>query len=535
MGNLDVINIDRCEPGYVDHQFEIGRYLIWMLTCPVILYQYCNMLMFFGGKVISQRRINFLIITDLAQLAMGVYGGAVPHLLKGKIAIVLAFLFGVAMVYNLLEITLSHLSYFPRALHLELYASISLLLFSWGIFPAMFCLSLPTIGMITGAHARIGFAVGDLLAKNLFGISMWYLTWVLLLPLKQANLEKMGAKDVLDKLDHTDLSTVRHLDPLAHESGDNTTASKILDRDASNFFSALNSDPNSNADMTVLVIENRPASQKLISYMFEKENVSVVFAFDFNTAIPTLRREHSEMYDAILINLEMAEKAKPEATNLRNVALKDPYFLPIIGYSFDQFDLNKFSVGKCVCDDVVKHALDERGFVELIAHWTKVTEFRRTREETAQAEKEHANSSPRLHHHHRRHRHYRAYVDKVRSEPTSPGGAFTISEIEHDLMDPLYSPRHVPEPEDHQLLMEQPGENEEAHHEEADSNTISRDQRNGISRHHDEEAEAHIGTDSPTSDRQRRRSSFSVQQAMVERGTSSPPPASRVSFWDDAH
>jgi len=337
---------------------------------------------------------------------MGIYAGSTPFESKGKVALGLSFVLGSFVGFTLFDITKNHLPHFPKALHLDLKLSFALFLGSWTLFPIIFVLSWPPIAKISFSQANIGFALGDLLAKNLFGIVMWYVTWKLLLPLKMESLKVMGKDEKVQNVDHTDLSVARHLDPLAHENEAGIrsfVAGNILGRSGGAFHEPQFNDDGTlvSPDLNMLIVESHPAYQKLLTYMFEKENVSVVFAFDFETAIPSLSREHCERYDCILINLDNATRNPKAAANLKQVASKDPYFLSIIGYSLE--GSNSKDSKREFCDDVARHPLDERSFADLIMHWRQASELKRSQAEMILAQKEHALSSPRVHTHQRRH------------------------------------------------------------------------------------------------------------------------------------
>lgn len=152
-----------------DRTVPVFRYVSWLTTCPIIL-KVLVTIMTEPGKRPDQNLILQLMIGITWIELLGFMGNLYEGLFKDS-CIVLAILCCLIMYYVIFQTWANNKSRLDRLK--ERYELILLLLLSWLIFPAFYILGPNMMNIVNNQISVIGHVVGDLLAKNLWGMLAW--------------------------------------------------------------------------------------------------------------------------------------------------------------------------------------------------------------------------------------------------------------------------------------------------------------------------------------------------------------------------
>jgi len=276
-------------------EVAIGRYLFWIMTCPVIIANINILLNIMTPEDVELSRISFMMVKDIVLMSFGVLGAIQTEPALKWTFIMGSFAIGGALMYDLYHLVKSKMPLFKS---LEgncwnwILVVMSTFSLSWGIFPLLYVLGPPGLKLIGPQGDRIGHAVGDLFAKNLFGFTCWYVRFVVFAP-------------------HT--KRLRAARAVAPYRRGQISASKLAQLEA------LSSDKKKRGDINrkhsrIVIIEPRIELQRLFSLMLSEASIQIEFAFDLATASKIVRREKIGFFDGMLINLGVAFNNRGETT-----------------------------------------------------------------------------------------------------------------------------------------------------------------------------------------------------------------------------
>lgn len=336
----------------------LGRYLVWVSTCPTILFGFLAVFSLMGPPV-KPSKINFMVMKDLITLAAGVMSTfQTNNALKGFF-LAIAVLVASGFLYELWVLEKVRHAYFEGKLWYWLRGTTLVFLTSWGIFPLLFFIGPPVLNISSFNGDVIGHAIGDLLAKNLFGFLLWWMRYKVILP----HLEGKGIET----------STIEVYNPGFQKTTDTvgrTSALVVPRKTKDTKYHAFK-------HTQVLVVESSIAYQRLIMYVLEEIGVDYVMAFDVVQAKQYLRRGHLDDFDAVLVNLSRYWSAPAEMTELKAHCTTSPFNIPVLGYSFDASEEHMLQREESECrmtNAVVLQMLDEAYVGNLVRNWKATAE-----------------------------------------------------------------------------------------------------------------------------------------------------------------
>jgi len=336
---VDVVHSD----GSVLH-LALGRYLNWIMTCPVILANTEGLIFIFRPEELTVPRITFLLMKDLLLISFGILASmqnddALKYTFVGVAFIISGFLVK-EILQDLFE-NKRFLIQYENAWE-SVVAIFCLFFVSWGVFPVLYLIGPPCFNLISESTDIIGHACADLFAKNLLGVSIWFTRFNIMAP-------------ALRQFKNENRSVVPRGITNAHLISKHENSRKLFSR----------------RKTLILVVDQRPEVQRLFNYMMEQVDVFCEFAFDLDSAKKMIKKEPNGTYTAVLINLEKKfdDEGRFHATFKRR-----PFFLPVLGYTFDDEYLelllsNEESQLARKCDGIIEQPLDHVHVAEQILLW----------------------------------------------------------------------------------------------------------------------------------------------------------------------
>lgn len=186
-------------------RFALGRYLSWLMTCPVIIIQYMRLYSTFGPGY-DVHKTNSLVVKDLVMNILGIYSVLAQNdILKyclysaGKTTLepsvqILGFLqrqdsnaalkgciLWALLIRDLYGQYLLRRGYFHEKDRTYMHMLTISFIGAWLVFPFLHILGGNMTGVISPQVEAVGFAIGDLTSKNMFGLFAWYIKYVILM------------------------------------------------------------------------------------------------------------------------------------------------------------------------------------------------------------------------------------------------------------------------------------------------------------------------------------------------------------------
>ena len=184
-GNLAGINFHIVRLGSGVY-LELGTYLYWVLACPVILLQYTHVLSQFGPEQ-DHLATNKFIVLDVLMVMMGVLTAVSTDDTLRWTFFVISMSFGAVLFINIIRLCKRRLAYYPPTTHAWLRAYLALFLAAWCLYPLVFVLGPATSNRVLSIEQSVTLnALLDIPAKAGFSLMTWYIRWIILEPIVQA-------------------------------------------------------------------------------------------------------------------------------------------------------------------------------------------------------------------------------------------------------------------------------------------------------------------------------------------------------------
>ncbi|CAK9108303.1 Uncharacterized protein SCF082_LOCUS50377 [Durusdinium trenchii] len=348
-------------------ELALGRYLFWIMTCPVIISNLCILVNTLTPSDLDFGDTTFVMVKDIVLMNFGILGAFQTDTFLKATFITLAFLTSFWMLFDLWNEMMAKKKYFVP--HKGAWAWIKLVaaLFvsTWAIFPVLYVLGPPMLNIISPAADHIGHAIGDLFAKNFSGFVSWYVRWIYLAPF---------ADQARDK---------RAISPYHSSTAEIMLGSVGSKRRKKPLLGATY--------LRVLVVEPKVEMQRLFFLLLKEANVDVEFAFNLAGAEKQLKRERLGVFDVCMVNLGRQVGHEVAMQKFRAKFRSKPYYLPILGYTLDGDMLLSLLENeereKLLCDGLIHHILDEWHIAELVQHWTNTAKHWKDIDLTADIER----------------------------------------------------------------------------------------------------------------------------------------------------
>jgi len=341
-------------------QLALGRYLFWIMTCPVIISNVNTLLNIFTPDDIDLPKITFMMCKDIILMCFGILGAVQTSESLKWTFIVFSFLVGGWLLRDIFRTMFRKKSFFtPYERCWEwIILVMTVFLFSWGVFPVLYMIGPPALNLTSPEADKIGHACGDLFAKNFFGFTCWYVRYVVL---------DEHVKNFKNSRAVTPYGSVpKHV---IYGGGSQRKRKPMLGR----------------KHLHVIVVEQKIELQRLFTLMMQEAGVICHFAFDLKMAARMLKREHLGTFTAVLIDLDVAKESRVLTQRFRVNFRKKPYYVPVLGYSFSAGPIAEKD--DSLCDGVINHVLDESHIAELVEHWGHASEHWKELDATAEMER----------------------------------------------------------------------------------------------------------------------------------------------------
>lgn len=344
---------------------QLGTYLYWVLSCPVILLQYSHVLSQFGPEQ-DHGSTNKFIVLDVLMVMMGVLTAVSTDDTLRWTFFVISMAFGAVLFVNIIRLCKRRLAYYPPTTHAWLRAYMALFLASWCLYPFVFLLGPATKSSVLSIDASVTLnAFLDIFAKAGFSLMTWYIRWIILEPIVQAENRTTAKYNPFVSLslsfNASQANNSKQFDlgklELAGACGCHFHGISIC----SNVYSVL------------VIVEAHYAYQRLLMLLLDHENISIQLSHDLNGALKILQRNPSLRPDAIMVDLTYCWQDPEELDQFRKIVGADPYNIPVLGYTFDEiYDENKFnSFASRYCNGIIRHAHDHRHILRIVEHHRK--------------------------------------------------------------------------------------------------------------------------------------------------------------------
>lgn len=349
-----VLNVE--DPDNSTHfQFMLGRYIFWMLTCPMIISNLCVLLNILTPDMLDLGHITLLMVKDIFLMCFGILGAAQSTMGIKAAFVSASFLFAAWLAYDIINLAIARRKYFMAHQYCWNWMIVVIVLFmvSWTVFPVLFVVGPPLLDISSSGADQIGHAVGDLFAKNCFGFVVWYVRFVVLEPYTTRNAMHRSVSPYASNLSSKQIKL--------GEISDEALRTKRIRRHIGRRSPA------------VLIVEPRIEMQRLFSLMLNQAGIITEFAFDINMAVHMLKRDHLGTYHVVFVNLSVPTEKRVEIQRFRSHYHRKPYYLPVLGFTFEEDHmvevLEREERQRTICDGVIRHILDENHIYELVVHW----------------------------------------------------------------------------------------------------------------------------------------------------------------------
>jgi len=307
------------------------------------------------GPVLHHDRVVYQVLKDIALMVLGVLAATQEDELLKYVFFAIAWSIAFWLIYDVSVWKKQCREAFPE--HLGTYMSYAFWWFmaTWTIFPLLYCLGPSIFNVISGPGDQIGHAIGDLLAKNMFGFLVWWTRFKIIKPYME---------------EHPDMF------PIA-TGAEKLISSKVVDSSGQPLKSGTSA-PQTDAFpiCSILVVEPNFAYQRLIMYIAKDCNIEATMVQSISDAIGVFKRDKLDRYDMVLTNISNLDEVRDELAGFRQSFGVAPYFFPVLGYSLEEDP--DLSIQKCLqaeeeqptCTDAILHfMLDARYVGEMCSVW----------------------------------------------------------------------------------------------------------------------------------------------------------------------
>lgn len=357
----------------------IGRYLFWMMTCPVIISNVNILLNLMTPDDLELGHVTFMMVKDIVMIAFGVLAAMQKNVTLKWIFNLASYFVCFWLVVDLLAMIREKKKHFivhERCWEWVL-AVMTYFFFAQSLFIFLYAFGPPCFNLMGPDGDKIGHSVGDLFAKNLFGFFAWYVRFVVLEPFVKR------------------IRSARAVTPFQRGS-DAMAPHKMRN------VSFLNRKTNSKRTKAgpraprVLIVEPRIEIQRLFMFILRDAGIEGEIAFDLETASKIVRRDPLTHYDAIVLNLTIAFENRVDTQKFRMHFRRKPFYLPLLGYCFDDTSygplVEREEVERNLSDGFIRHILDEGHLYDVVTHWREASSHWRGIDDSADMER-------RLHQH----------------------------------------------------------------------------------------------------------------------------------------
>ncbi|GBG23965.1 Programmed cell death protein 2 [Hondaea fermentalgiana] len=372
-------------------QVALGRYIVWMVTCPVMLFGFFGLISMLGPNV-EPVKVNFMVMKDLLVMAFGVTATFQENQTVQYIFLACAITTVLVFMTDVYYLERVRQEYFAQGdLLVWLHGITALLFISWGIFPLMYFLGPPVLNIMSHEGDVIGHAIGDLIGKNLFGFGMWYMRYNKLLPYiqSQGNAVCVYTGYELDPESHM----VRYSTHMVVPTPEHDEEEGESEKEKSRVW-------NAEQRVKILIIEPAVSFQRLFMYMLKDVNVDAEMALDLNHAKSILRRGRVDDFETILVNLTTHFDRPNALKEFKKIVSEEPFQVPVLGYTFDDnclAMLEKEDKRNELTHGIVHHVLDEVFLGDLVRHWAQTSYLWRETSRAREVESEIRRSASSLH------------------------------------------------------------------------------------------------------------------------------------------
>ena len=207
-------------------------------------------------------------------------------------------------------------SKFPDDARYMLRITSALFFLSWGSFPTLYLIGPPGFNLVSQEYDVALHSLADILSKNLFGFSAWYVRWNLV----NNQLDENG-KLVLSRK-----ATISARLRAKASQGGTTLSEEDITQAKKNPF-------------TVLLFTSNSLVYKLMSMMLEKVDVTMYTAPNIPTAKTIMSSLPCDSFDAVIVVPGFIPES--ESRYLREFSefiCQPPYKIPMLGVYFDEGD-----------------------------------------------------------------------------------------------------------------------------------------------------------------------------------------------------
>ncbi|GBG24569.1 Hypothetical Protein FCC1311_007882 [Hondaea fermentalgiana] len=351
--NLDV----RADVNSEEHfEFALGRYIFWMMCCPVIISNMCVLLHLFVPDLLDMGKTIFMMVKDIFMICFGMLGAAQTEPALKGVFVGAATLIALWLAYDMIKLAAMRKKHFVAhsegAWNWIIFALLTFFV-SWTFFPVLYFIGPPVFNLVDEATDKIGDAVGDLFAKNMCGFLVWYVRFVVLEPYTSRYAAQHAVSPYASNLTAKQIK----MGDISEDALKQRRIRRTIGR----------------RSPAVLIIEPRIEMQRLFSLMLNQTGIITEFAFDVNMAVNMLKRDHLGTYHVIFVNLSVSAEKRVDIQRFRTHYHRKPYYLPVLGYTFEEENmvdvLEREERQRTICDGVIRHILDENHIYELVSHW----------------------------------------------------------------------------------------------------------------------------------------------------------------------
>jgi len=318
----------------------LGRYFSWLLTCPVIIMQLMKVHGAVGYKLAKEQE-NFMVVLDQVMIVAGAFGAESEGIQKW-VFFCISCGAGMGLFASIFLVIRNNYVNFPEDVKRPIVMLHCLYFFSWLVYPALWVLGEPGLKLIDIHIDAIAHAFGDLLAKNVFGFSAWYIRWVYLdddFTVNTGRILQTRGKNV----------------GLSQNEKFGLSAAELLNAE--------------NAPYNVLLLDKSILVHKTVVMMMERVGVEISIAFDFQHAKDHLREQPSYLYDAVFV-VPDHYTTKEEKENLKAFSefiCSSPFKIPMLGLYFHNKGKLK-NPGEYV-HGIIERPLDEMAVMRDLYQW----------------------------------------------------------------------------------------------------------------------------------------------------------------------
>ncbi|GBG24568.1 Hypothetical Protein FCC1311_007872 [Hondaea fermentalgiana] len=377
-GTTDFLYIPVVDHAGVTFDLAIGRYLFWMMTCPVIISNVNILLNIMTPDDIELPQVTFMMVKDIVMIAFGVLAAMQQNITLKWIFNLASYFVCFWLVADLIVLMNEKKKFFMVyercwewifAVMIYFFCAQSLFIFLYAVGP-------PCFNIMGPDGDRIGHSVGDLFAKNLFGFFAWYVRFVVLDPhVKRIRGARAVSPYQTRPVTATDQTSNRVSFLGRKTNTKKTTAGPRPPR--------------------LLIVEPKIELQRLFMFILRDAGIEGEIAFDLESATKIIRRDSLTHYDAILLNLTVAFEQRIATQKFRMQFRRKPFYLPLLGYCFDDNYAplaEREEVERNLSDGFVRHVLDEAHLFDVVSHWREASGHWREIDDSADMER-------RLHQH----------------------------------------------------------------------------------------------------------------------------------------